>query len=327
MFNFRRKSSRISHLLFPALLVLLPAPSQAQNFPTKPIRFITPSVAGSAPDINARRLAQPLTVALGQPVIVENKPGGSGVIAAQEVARSAPDGHTLKYGYINDILLEFTANAQFAWSRNFVPVTRLHSTPYIIVVHPSVKAGSLKEMIAEAKAKPGSFTFASSGTGGGASIYGALVNNVTGIEMLEVPYKSLGAGITDLIAGRIVVAFDLFPVVSPHIKSGKLRALAVTQARRLSALPDIPTVAESGFPDIEMTLFGGILVRAGTPPPVVRQLHQHVAKIVNAPDYKALTLAGGSEPGGDSPEEFAAFLRAETDRLGKLIKATGIKIE
>jgi tripartite-type tricarboxylate transporter receptor subunit TctC len=327
MFTFRRSSSRISHFLFPALLVLLPAPSPAQNFPTKPIRFIIPSVAGSAPDINARRLAQPLAVALGQPVIVENKPGGNGVIAAQEVAKSAPDGHTLKYAYINDVLLEFTANAQYAWSRRFVPVTRLHSSPYIIVVHPSVKAGSLKELIALAKAKPGSLTYASSGSGGGASIYGALVKNVTGIEMLEVPYKSLGAGMTDLVSGEILVAFDLFPVVSPYIKSGKLRALAVTQARRLSALPDIPTVAESGFPGIEMTLFAGIFVPAGTPEPVVRLLHQQVAKIVNAPGYKALTLASGSEPGGDSPEEFTAFLRAESDKLGKLIKATGIKME
>ena len=327
MFNFRRSSSRSCHLLFPALLVLLPAPSQAQNFPTKPIRFIIPSVAGSAPDINARRVAQPLAAALGQPVIVENKPGGSGVIAAQEVTKSAPDGYTLKYAYPNDVTLEFTANAQYAWSRSFVPVTRLHSTPYIIVVHPSVKAGSLKEMVALAKAKPGSLTFASSGPGGSSTIYGALLHHVTGTEMLEVPYKSLGAGITDLIGGQILVAFDLFPVVSPHIKSGKVRALAVTQARRLSALPDIPTVAESGFPDIEMTLFGGILVRAGTPPPIVRVLHQHVAKIVNAPDYKALTLASGGEQGGDSPEEFTTFLRAETDKLGKLIKATGIKME
>lgn len=309
------------------MLVLLSALSQAQEYPVRLIRFIVPSVPGSNIDVVARRVAQPLAVALGHPVIVENKAGATGLIAAQEVAKSAPDGHTLLYGYINDVHREFTANAQYAWSRSFVPVTRLHSSAYIIVVHPSVQAGSLKEMVAVAKAKPGSLTFASSGPGGGASVYGALFNNVAGIDMLEVPYKSLGAGITDLLAGQILVAFDLFPTVSPHIRSGKLRALAVTQARRVTALPDVPTVAESGFPSLEKSIFGGILVRAGTPPPIVRLLHQHLAKIVNAPDYKAQTLASGSEPGGDSPEEFATYLRAETDKLSKLIKATGIKIE
>ncbi|HET9977518.1 MAG TPA: tripartite tricarboxylate transporter substrate binding protein [Burkholderiaceae bacterium] len=292
-----RNASCSNAVLVLALWLLLPAPAQPQSYPDKPIRIVISSVPGGGGDPSARRVAASLAASVGQQVIVENRSGGAGVIAAQEVARSAPDGTTLLYGLVSDILREFTPNAQFAWNR-FVAVTRLWSQPYIVVVHPSVQADSLSKLIELAKAKPGALPSSSSGVGGGSSLFGALLKSVTGIDMVEVPYKSLGTGMPDLLSGRIHVAFETFPTVAPHIKSGKLKVLAVTQARRLGVLPDVPTVVESGLPGLETSLSSYILAPAGTPQPIVRQLQQQLARVVNAPDIKAQALANGQEIGG-----------------------------
>lgn len=326
MLNVCCSVSRLSRIIVPLLLVLVPAASQAQSYPDKPIRIVLSSVPGGGADAGARRVAASLASAVGQQVIVENRSGGAGVIAAQEVARSAPDGHTLLWGLISDILREFTPNAQYAWNR-FVPVTRLYSSSYIIVVHPSVQADSLDKLIELAKAKPGTLSYSTSGLGGGASLFGALLKSVAKVDMVEVPYKSLGAGIPDLLSGRIQVSFETFPTVAAHIRSGKLRALAVTQSRRLGVLPDVPTVAEAGSPGLETRLNNYIMAPAGTPQPIVRQLQQQLARVIQAPDFKAQMVANGVEIAGESPDETAALMRAESERWGKLIKTAGLKIE
>lgn len=315
-----------SPLVFSVLLGLLSMPSQAQNYPSKPIRIVVGSVSGGSADGSARKLASLLAPAVGQPVIVDNRPGGAGVIAAQEVAKAAPDGHTILFSTISDITREFTGNAQFAASR-FVVVTRLHSTGYVIVVNPSVPADSLKKLVELSKAKPGALSYSTSGSGGGASLYGVLFKHVAGVDMVEVPYKSLGAGLPDLMGGRIQAAFDTYASLAPHLKSGKIRALAVTQARRLGPLPDVPTVRESGLPDAEASISNYILAPKGTPQPVVQLLQQHFAKVLNTPEYRAFQNSNGQEPGGESPEESAALIRATTDKWGKLIKDTGYKME
>ena len=258
---------------------------------------------------------------------MDNRPGAVGLIALQEVTRSAPDGYTLLYGTINDVLREFTPNAKYTISRNFIPVTRLSSTPYIVVVHPSVQASSLKTLVNLAKAKPGTLTYASSGPGSGISLLGALFKNVAGVDMLEVPYKSFGAEIPDLLSGQILVVFQTISVVGQHVRSGKLKALAVTQGRRNNLFPDVPTTAENGLGEVESTAFAAILLVAGTAPLIVQVLYQHLVRAINTQEYKEQNAAAGAEIGGESPEEFAAFLRAESIKWSSLIKTTGIKIE
>ena len=212
-------------------------------------------------------------------------------------------------------------------SQTFAPVIRLTSFPNIIVVNPSIGAGSLRVLVNLAKAKPGTLTHAAAGVGSGTSLLGALLKSVAGIDMLEVHYKSPGAEMPDLLSGHVQVAFAQLSVVGQHLRSRKLRALAVTSSKRITALPDISTTAEAGLPEVAFTNMSGILVLAGTARPIILQLHQHLAKIINDPDFKDQVIATGGEIGGESPEEFAAYLRAESAKWGKLIKANGIKME
>jgi tripartite-type tricarboxylate transporter receptor subunit TctC len=272
-------------------------------------------------------LTPALSAGLGQPVVVDNRVGAAGLIAMQEAARASPDGYTLHLATMTDVLREFGSSAPITIARNFLPVTRLVLSSYVIVVHPSVPAGSLKELIDLAKARPGVITHASTGPGGAATLAAALFKHTAGIQMLEVPYKSFGAEIPDLMAGHVQVAFEAIAVVGQHIRSGKLRALAVTQARRNSMLPDVPTTTEGGVPGVEATTFSGILTVAGTPAAIVATLHQQFVRALNTPEFREYAAANGTSIGGEPPEEFAAFLSAESAKWGRLIKASGIRME
>ena len=294
---------------------------QSSSYPVKPLRIIVPGVPGAPPDIQVRRLSPRLAAALGQAVVVENRPGAAGLIAAQEVARSVPNGYTLLYGTNNDILREFGPNPRFLLTQSFSPVIRLASIPILVIVSPSIRAGSLREVIDLARAKPGVLTHAAAGPGSGAGLLGAWLKSMARIDMLEVHYKSLGAEINDLLSGQIALSFNFFDVVSPHSRSGKLKVLAVTSTKRLAVLPDVPTTAEAGLPGFEYAAFGGIFVPLGTPRPVIQQLHQQMANIISTPDFRDRVIATGGEVGGESPEELATFLRAESDKWGKVIKA------
>jgi len=308
------------------LLVLSFGAAQAQTFPARPVRILVPAPAGSSPDIRARQIAPKLQAALGQPFIVENRPGGAGLIAAREAARAAPDGHTLLLALINNAIFDaLNPDPCCRLNQELVPVSRFTMTPLIVVVNASLQASSLKELIAEAKSKPGALTFASAGPGSIAQLVGFWVQSESGTRMLEVPYKGVNAEVPDLMSGQVMISYIVPQVVVAPIKAGKLRALAVLSDKRLSGLPDVPTTAEAGLPGVEALVWNGIFAPAGTPRPVIDVLHRELVKAYNAPEIKAQVEATGSYIAADSPDEFAAFIRAEVEKWGKVGRAAGVK--
>jgi tripartite-type tricarboxylate transporter receptor subunit TctC len=300
----------------------------AQPYPSKPVRWIVPTGAGSAVDVTARRVAPKLAEALGQPVLVENRPGANSMIGAREAARSAPDGHTLFQAVVNNALNDLvTPDACCLLNDKLIPVTRLISTPLVMVVHPSVPASSVKEYVELARSKPNELTYASGGTGAITQMVGELLKSTTGIRVREVPYKAIGAELPDLTGGHVSTAFLASVVIRDHVRSGKLRALAVAGRERVSILADVPTMGEAGFPAIEGIGWNGIFVPAGTPRPVIDRLQQETARILQTKELQDDAVTMGSRTGGERPEEFAAYVRSEIERWGKLIKDANIKIE
>lgn len=309
-------------------LALLSAPALAQQFPSKPIRIITPVIAGSAPDLRVRQIAPKVAEALGQPLVVDNRPGANGAIGAREAAKAAPDGHTLFNANINNVMNDLLApDPSCRLNRELVAITDVALAPLIMVVNPSVQASSLREYIALAKSKPKGLTYATGGSGSVIQLLAERIKAAAGIDVVEIPYKSLGADLPNLLAGHVDTGFNVLLTLGPHIRSGKLRALAVTGQRRLSALPEIPTMAEAGLPGMEATVWNGIFAPAGTPRPVIALLHETLARALNAPDVREQTAASGAELGGRPPEEFAEFVRAEAAKWGRVIKDAGIKLE
>ncbi len=308
-----------------AALVCAVASAADPAYPTKPIRFIVPGAAGSAPDIRARYIAPKLAEALGQPVVVDNRPGAQGNIGAREAARSAQDGHTLLMGgsllLMSDLL---TPDPSFAGMRAFVPVTSVSASPLVFVSSATLAARTLPDVIALARSSPGRISYASVGPGSLQQLVAASLEQAAGIGLLEVPYKSQSLEIPDLISGQIATSFAYYSVLAPHLQSGRVRALAVASQRRLSVLPDVPTFAEAGFPNVEGKGWMGIMVPAGTPEPIVRRLHKELARILQAPEAVEQWLASGGEPGGNTPEEFAAGIRDEFERWRRLISERGI---
>jgi tripartite-type tricarboxylate transporter receptor subunit TctC len=300
----------------------------AQNFPAKPIKIITPVVAGSAPDLRVRSVAPKLTEALGQPIVVDNRPGANGAIGAREAARAAPDGYTLFNANINNALNDLlNPDSSCRLNQELVAVTDLALSPLIMVVNPAVPANSLKEFIALARSKPRSLSYASGGPGSVIQLLAERIKAAAGIDVLEIPYKSLGADLPNLLAGHVDAGFSVASTLGHHIRSGKLRALAVAGPRRLAALQEVPTMAEAGLPGMEATVWNGIFAPAGTPRPLILLLQENFARALNAPDVREQIAASGAELGGRPPEEFAAFVRAEIVKWGEVIKKAGIKLE
>jgi tripartite-type tricarboxylate transporter receptor subunit TctC len=315
-------------IVFIILQCMLAGPGLAQGFPTKPMRILVPGPAGSSPDIRARQIGAKLAEALGQPVIVENRPGGAGLIAAREAAKAAPDGHTLLLALINNAIGDvLKPDPCCRLNQELVPVSRFTMTPLLVVVHPSLQVGSLVDYIQLAKQKRGSMTYASHGPGSISQLVGEWIKSETGTEILEVPYKAVNAELTDLVGGQVMTAFPVPQVVVSTVKSGKLRALAVLGPARIEVLPDVPTAKEAGLPGMEALAWNGIFVPAGTPRPVIETLHRELVRAYNAPDVKNQVLATGSYVAGDTPEEFAAFIRAENAKWGKVIRDAKIKAE
>jgi tripartite-type tricarboxylate transporter receptor subunit TctC len=312
-------------ILLCILLAALTGAAHAQAFPTRTMRIIVPSPPGSSPDIRARQIAPKLQEALGQPFVVENRPGGAGLIASREAARSAPDGHTLLLALINSAIFDALApDPCCRLTQELLPVSRFTMTPLVVVVNPSLPA-TMKEFLGFAKTKPGAVTYGTAGIGSSSQLVGAWLESETGIKMLEVPYKGVNAEIPDVIAGQVMAAFVVPQVVVAPIKAGKLRALAVLSDKRLSGLPDVPTAAEAGLPPFEATVWNGIFAPAGTPRSVIDILHRELVKAYNSPEIKAQVEATGSYVAADTPEEFAAFIRAEVAKWGKVGRAAGIK--
>ena len=314
--------------LLACALAALTGLAQAQSFPTKPIRILVPSPPGSSPDIRARQIGAHLTESLGQPVIVENRLGANGMIAARETARSAPDGYTLFLALINNAIGDaLKPDPCCRLNQELVPISRFTMTPLVMVVNPSVPAKSVKEYIDLAKAKPGALTYASGGPGSISQLVGEWVKSEAKINVLEVPYKAVNSEIPDLLAGVVQTAYVVPQVIAASVKAGKLRALAVAGPSRLALLPGVPTTDEAGLPGVEAIVWNGIFAPAGTPQPVLQILHREIVKAYNAPDVKKQVQDTGGEVVADTPQEFAAFVRAEGAKWTKVIRDANIKPE
>lgn len=302
--------------------------AQAQSFPSKPMRILVPSPAGSSPDIRARQIGGKLSQALGQPVVVENRPGGAGLIAAREAAGAAPDGHTLLLALINNAIADvLKPDPCCRLNQELLPVSRFTMTPLVMVVHPSLKTSTVIDYVQLAKQKPGGLTYASAGPGSISQLVGEWMKSEAGIDLLEVPYKGVNAELPDLTAGQVQTAFVVPQVIIAPVKSQKLRALAVMGPARLDVLPEVPTTKEAGIPGLEAIVWNGVFVPAGTPPQVIQVLHRELVRAYNAPDIKDQVTKTGSYIAGDTPEEFAAFIRAENAKWGKVIKEAKIKAD
>jgi len=297
----------------------------AEIYPNKPVRLITPAPPGGATDIMARSLAQKLSEALGQQVVVDNRGGGGTIIATQLTARAVPDGHTL-----------LLANAAFGTNpalvkdlpydtlRDFAPVTLVADSPLVFVAHPSLNVGNIKELIAAAKARPGQINYGSSTPGTGGHLSVEMLKWMAGIDLVHIPYKGAGPAVTALLAGEVPLMCTSPLPTLPHIKSGKLRALAMTGRARSRALPEVPTVAESGLTGFQSSLWYALLAPAGTPTAVIQRLNREVARIVRLPAVSEQLLAQGAEAIGNSPQEVAAFLRTDIERWKTVVKQANI---
>jgi tripartite-type tricarboxylate transporter receptor subunit TctC len=301
----------------------------AQAFPNHAIRLVVPFPAGGTTDILARDVAKQLTETLGQAVVVDNRPGAGGNIGADIVAKAAPDGYTLLMGTVGTHAINPSLYAKMPYDhiKDFVPVVLVAGVPNVLVVNPSVPVNTVADLVKLAKAKPGSINFASSGSGTSIHLSGELFKTVAGVDMTHVPYKGSSPALTDLMGGQVQIMFDNLPSSLPLIKSGKLRAVAVTSLKRAPALPDVPTVAESGFPGFEASSWFGILAPAGTPAPIVARLNAEVNKWLQSPAGKQQLLTQGAEAAGGPPENFVAHIRAETEKWAKVVKASGAKVD
>jgi tripartite-type tricarboxylate transporter receptor subunit TctC len=308
------------------LLLFWAALSIAQTFPSRPIRILVPSVAGSSPDIRARQIAAKLADAFGQPAVVENRPGANGLIAAREAAKAPADGHTLFLALINNAVADLlSTEACCRLNQELIPVSRFSMTPLLMVVHPGVPAQTLQEYLDYAKAKPDALTYASHGPGSVSQLVAEMLKLERGVHLLEVPYKGVNSELPDLQGGQVSTAFPVPQVVVAAIRAGKLRALAVMGRERLEVLPEVPNAAEAGLGQLEAIAWNGIFVPAGTPPRVVQALHRELVRAYNAPEIREQLRAGGSYAAADTPEEFAAFVRAEKEKWGRVIREAGIK--
>jgi len=306
----------------------LAGPAQAQTWPAKPLRMVVPAVAGSAVDIGMRRVAPKLAEALGQPVLVENRPGANSMIGAREVARAAPDGYTFLHANINNAFNDLlTPDPCCRLTRELVPISMMFASPMIMVVHPSVPANTLRDYIALAKSKPNGVTFASGGTPSLTQLVGETLKAAAGIALAEVPYKSIGAEVPDLLAGHVMTGFLAPSAVAQNVRVGKLRALAVADDKRLALLPDVPTTAEAGLPALLATGWNGLVAPAGTPEPVMRRLQAELARALAAADIREDAKNNGWVLGGDTPEAFSAFMQADMARWAKIIKDAGIRVQ
>ncbi len=307
--------------------VLWGSPAQAQPYPTKPIRLIVPFPPGGGVDGVARITFQRAAELLGQPVVLDNRGGSAGVIAAETAARAAPDGYTLFFGTTatQAITPHYYRKLPYDPLKDFAPISLLAAAGYILVVHPSVPAATVKEFIALAKAKPGVLNFSSSGNGTVLHLTTELFASMTGIKMVHVPYKGAGPALADLLSGQIQLTSNPASVVLPHIRSNRLRALGVTSAKRTALAPELPTIAESGVPGYEASGWYAVLAPAGTARAIITRLHRELMTVIAERDVKERFAATGVEPIGSTPAQFAAYMNEEYAKWGNVVRVSGVK--
>ncbi len=324
--DYRSALLRTLPPLFAALM--FPGAVCAQAYPAKAVRIVVPFPPGAGVDIVTRLFTRRLTEVLGQQFIVDNRGGAAGNIGAEAAARAAPDGYTLLTAPSSvAISRSLYKNLRFDLARDFEPIALLASTPYLLVVHPSLPVRSVKELIMLAKAQPGQLSFGSSGNGTGAHLAAELFKMQAHVDLLHVPYKGTAPALTDLIAGQVSLVFGNMLSVLPQVKSGRLRALAITSAKRGMATPELPTVAESGLPGFEAGTWFALVAPAGTPREIVTHLNATITKIGQTPEIRDLLTAQGAELLGGAPEEVGAFIRSEIAKWGKVVAASGMRVE
>ena len=303
--------------------------ASAPAFPTKPVRFVVPFAPGGSTDTLARTLGQKLSDGLGQQVVIDNRSGGNGNIGMDIVAKAPPDGHTIVLGYIANVAIgpSLYEKLPFDPIRDYEAITLLATSPNVLVAHPTVQANTLKDVIALAKAKPGALNYASASVASVGHLTGELLNQLAGIKMVHIAYKGSGQAVTDLVGGHIQLMFSGFSSVMPHIKAGKLKPLVQTGEKRSPALPDVPTIAESGFPKFEATAWYGVHAPAKTPKPIVTRLHGEFVKALKMQDVRDRLGALGFELVGSTPEHYASYIRSEIKKWEKVVKASGAKPE
>ena len=311
------------------LFALLSFNAGAQTYPGKAIRLIVPFPPGGSADILARAIGQKAGDGLGQPLVVENRPGAGTAIGAEALAKSAPDGYSIMIGTVSSHAINPALNPKLQYDpiRDFTPISLVASIPFAMIVHPSVPAKNVQEFVALAKAKPGSLNYSSAGNGTSNHLAGELLKSMAGVDIVHIPYKGSAPALTDLMAGQVALMFDLVLTAAPHVKSGAVRGLAVTGLNRSSALPELPTVAESGVPGYEVSAWFGIFAPAGVPQPVVQRLNGEFVKALQQADLRQRLASQGAEPLSSTPGEFAAYLRAELDKWSRLVKASGMKLD
>ena len=311
------------------LLTLPPVFAQTENYPARPIRFIVPLPPGGGADLVARIVAERLSKNLGQQVLVDNRAGGGTVIGADLAAKSAPDGYTLLLGTATTHAINSSLVKKLPYDpiRDFAPISLVAVLPQIIVAHPSLPANTLPELIALARARPGEILFASTGNGSANHLGAEMLKSVAKLNMVHVPYKGAGPSITDLLAGQTQFMFTTIPPALPHVKTGKLKALAVAHSKRSALLPQLPTTAEGGAPGVEASSWNGVLVRAGAAQAIITRLHTELSAIMNQAELRDRLAAAGVEPQSNTPEEFAKYIASETARYARVIASSGARID
>ena len=301
----------------------------AQAWPAKPIKWVVPFAPGGTTDILARTIGDKLAIALGQPVIIENKPGAGGGLGADFVAKAAPDGYTILGGTIstNAINASLYKDLPYDPVKDFIPITLIARVPNMLVVNNDVPVKTVAELIALMKKSPGKYTFASSGNGTSQHLSGELFKGMAGVDMQHIPYKGSPPALQDVMGGNVTMTFDNITTAWTLAKGGKLRALAVTTAKRSPAAPDVPTIAEAGVIGYEIGSWQGVFAPAGTPPAIVKRLNTEIVKIINSPEVQEKLLALGAEPVGNSTEEFTVFVKTEVVKWGDVVKKSGARVD
>ncbi|WP_312791126.1 tripartite tricarboxylate transporter substrate binding protein [Diaphorobacter nitroreducens] len=321
-----RKRALLGALAAAAALALPGA--WAQTWPSRSVSIIVPFPAGGTTDVLARALGQELSKTLGQPVVVENKPGAGATLGADYVAKSKADGYTLLMGAVHHtIATSVYRKLGYDFEKDLAPITTVALVPNVLVVNPQVPAKTVQELLAQAKAQPGKLTYGSNGTGTGQHLIGAQFEGMGGVQLLHVPYKGSGPLTTDLLGGQISMSFDTVTPVLPHIKAGKLRALAVTTAKRSVALPDVPTLEEAGLPGFDMGTWFGMLAPAGTPKDIVARLNADMVKIIQSPEFRKKMDDIGADPIANTPEQMARQIKDDTARFARLVKEAKVSLD
>ena len=314
---------------FAVVASVLAAPVLAQQaYPTKPIRLILPFPPGGSTDIVARLIGQKLTESWGVPVLVDNRPGAGGNIAAEAAAKSPPDGHTLfQVNVANAIGATLYPKLNYDLVSSFAPVTQLASTPYVLLAHPSVPAKNTRELVALAKTRPGVLNYASAGAGSATHLSGELLKALSGTDIVHVPYKGTGPAVTALLSGEVDLYFTTVPAAVPLVKGGRIRALGVTSAKRTALMPEVAPIADAGLKGYETGTWHGILAPSATPRDIVNKLSAEIVKVLGQADVKEKLLGQGLEPVGGTPDQFAAYIKSEIAKWAKVVKASGARAE